>query len=216
MWISWTPGGQKLKPVRDITHIYHISYISATHEKARFNFPLRNGTRNTFRQRSCKRTPGNGTGNGTGTGFPKLLPGTFPERHRECPSLVLVNNVTVGDAHGLGSEKKRQNPVGVGSRPFLPMRAFDQGSCGVVATPGRWSARRLVSCVLSLVVRDSPPSLGPPGLLCRAVVYGLRFSRAGLPPGAPAFLAAVRAEFRGGLSASLCGAYSTAPNAKCL
>ena len=38
-----------------------------------------------------------------------------------------------------------QHP-GVGFSFLFPARAFDQGACGVVATPGRWSARRVLPC----------------------------------------------------------------------
>ena len=79
--------------------------------------------------------------------------------------------------------------------PFSPMRAFDQGPCGVVvATPGRWSACRVVPCSCS-PRKALPASWLPPALLVplRCVVCGscaLAFLRR-----APAFLAAVGASW---------------------
>ena len=49
--------------------------------------------------------------------------------------------------------------------------------------------------MFSLVVRDEPSPLGPPGAACPAVVYGLKFSLAGTNRLAPAFLAAVGASW---------------------
>ena len=46
-------------------------------------------------------------------------------------------------ARGLGPAAKAEPRCGFSSPP---MRAFDQGPCGVVGTPGRWSHVHLVPC----------------------------------------------------------------------
>ena len=61
--------------------------------------------------------------------------------------------------------------------------------------PYRGRGRGSGPVAFSLVVRDEPSPLGPPGAACPAVVYGLQFSLAGTNRLAPAFLAAVGASW---------------------